>query len=190
MPKAPETDPTAAPLRDMITRTGLPAVVPLRAIKHDRLLLLLVRAKRLFGEGVLMLACVGALSFLHIGAVSREDTYDRVQAGQWVVASMYWQDKVDASGNKFDPIGWHAAHKTLPLGTHIRVSNPENHRSINITITDRGPYVEGRDLDLTLGAGTLLGFKGLGKLYMEVLSIPPKKVDRPVLENLFAVNER
>jgi len=127
------------------------------------------------------------LAAVYANALSRENSYDRVQGGEWVTASMYWEDKLDASGNKFDPIGWHAAHKTLPLGTLIRVSNPKNHRSINVTITDRGPFVPGRDLDLSLGAGALLGFKGLGQLYMEVLEIPPAKyIQRPVVENLFS----
>ncbi len=134
----------------------------------------------------LVLSLGGFLSPFYAAAVTRENSYDRVQGGEWVTASMYWEDKLDASGNKFDPIGWHAAHKTLPLGTLIRVSNPQNERSINITITDRGPFVPGRDLDLSLGAGALLGFKGLGKLYMEVLVLGPvKTAERPVLENLF-----
>jgi len=133
-----------------------------------------------------VLAFGGVLAGIYASALSHENSFDRVQGGEWVTASMYWEDKLDASGNKFDPIGWHAAHKTLPIGTLIRVSNPKNHRSINVTITDRGPFVPGRDLDLTLGAGTLLGFKGLGQLYMEVLSYgPTKDIQRPVLESLF-----
>ena len=52
---------------------------------------------------------------------------------------------------------------------------------------DRGPFVADRELDLSLGAGALLGFQGLGTVYMEVLSIPPtKKHQRPIVENLFA----
>jgi rare lipoprotein A (peptidoglycan hydrolase) len=132
----------------------------------------------------------GVLSAAHVGAASDENTFDRVQAGQWVVASMYWEDKLVSTGKTFDPIGWHAAHRTLPIGTLIRVSNPQNHRSINVTINDRGPFTPNRDLDLSLGAGALLGFKGLGTLYMEVLSIPPvKNNQRRIVENLFAVNE-
>jgi rare lipoprotein A (peptidoglycan hydrolase) len=131
-----------------------------------------------------------AIPLLSASGTSRENSLDRVQAGEWVVASMYWEDKLDASGNKFNPIGWHAAHKTLPLGTVIRVSNPKNHRSVVVTINDRGPFVPGRDLDLTLGAGTLLGFQGSGPLYMEVLAIPPNKgIHLPVVENLFAGND-
>ena len=80
--------------------------------------------------------------------------------------------------------------RRLPIGTLIRVSNPKNHRSINITINDRGPYIAGRDLDLTLGAGALLGFDGLGTLYMEVLAISPfENVKRPLVENLFAPSD-
>jgi len=72
----------------------------------------------------------------------------------------------------------------------IRVSNPKNHRSINVTINDRGPFTPDRDLDLSLGAGALLGFQGLGTVYMEVLSIPPdRNIRRPIVESLFAVTD-
>jgi rare lipoprotein A (peptidoglycan hydrolase) len=137
-----------------------------------------------------VLAFGGLLSISHVLSVSSENTFDRIQAGEWVVASMYWEDKLVSTGKAFNPIGWHAAHKTLPMGTLIRVSNPKNHRSINVTINDRGPFVANRDLDLSLGAGTLLGLQGLGTVYMEVLSIPPiKNMRRPVVESLFAVND-
>ena len=152
------------------------------------------KLKRLAKQKLRYLAVVVAfgsvISAVHANTVSIENSYDRIQGGEWVVASMYWEDKLDASGNKFDPIGWHAAHKTLPLGTLIRVSNPKNHRSINVTITDRGPFVPGRDLDLSLGAGTLLGFQGTGTLYMEVLALGPvKDIQRPVVENLFSASD-
>ena len=145
--------------------------------------------EKLYYSAVVLL-CGGLLSATYIRATSNENTLDRVQAGQWVVASMYWEDKLVSTGKAFDPIGWHAAHKTLPIGTLIRVSNPQNHRSINVTINDRGPFKADRELDLSLGAGALLGFKGLGTVYMEVLSIPPvKNNQRRIVENLFAVNE-
>ena len=138
----------------------------------------------------LILACGVALSAFPMPSVSSENSFDRIQAGEWVVASMYWEDKLVSTGKSFNPIGWHAAHKTLPIGTLIRVSNPKNHRSINVTINDRGPFVPNRDLDLSLGAGTLLGLQGLGTVYMEVLSIPPiRNMRRPVVESLFAVSD-
>jgi rare lipoprotein A (peptidoglycan hydrolase) len=146
--------------------------------------------KRTLAHVGIILACSAFLSAIPIYSVSSENSFDRIQAGEWVVASMYWEDKLVSTGKSFNPIGWHAAHKTLPIGTLIRVSNPKNHRSINVTINDRGPFAPNRDLDLSLGAGTLLGLQGLGTVYMEVLSIPPvNHMRRPVVESLFAVND-
>ncbi len=146
--------------------------------------------KKALARAGLLLAFGGVLSAMPVLSVSSENTFDRIQAGEWVVASMYWEDKLVSTGKNFNPIGWHAAHRTLPIGTLIRVSNPKNHRSINVTINDRGPFVANRDLDLSLGAGTLLGLQGLGTVYMEVLSIPPiQSMRRPVVESLFAVND-
>jgi rare lipoprotein A (peptidoglycan hydrolase) len=146
--------------------------------------------RKKIGYLVFVVLCGSFLSAAPIQNTSSENSLDRIQAGQWVVASMYWQDKLTSTGKAFKPVGLHAAHKTLPIGTLIRVSNPKNHRSINITINDRGPYIPGRDLDLTLGAGALLGFEGLGTLYMEVLALPPfENVKRPLVENLFAAND-
>jgi rare lipoprotein A (peptidoglycan hydrolase) len=147
-------------------------------------------AKRKLAQISVLLAFGAVLSAFPMPSVSSENSFDRIQAGQWVVASMYWEDKLVSTGKTFNPIGWHAAHKTLPIGTLIRVSNPKNHRSINVTINDRGPFVPNRDLDLSLGAGTLLGLQGLGTVYMEVLSIPPiKNMRRPVVESLFTVSD-
>jgi rare lipoprotein A (peptidoglycan hydrolase) len=147
-------------------------------------------AKRTLAHVGIILACSAVLSAIPMYGVSSENSLDRIQAGEWVVASMYWEDKLVSTGKSFNPIGWHAAHKTLPIGTLIRVSNPKNHRSINVTINDRGPFAPNRDLDLSLGAGTLLGLQGLGTVYMEVLSIPPiNNMRRPVVESLFAVND-
>jgi rare lipoprotein A (peptidoglycan hydrolase) len=146
--------------------------------------------KKKLSYAAIVLAFGGALSIAHASNLSNESSYDRIEAGQWVVASMYWEDKLVSTGKNFNPIGWHAAHRTLPIGTLIRVSNPKNHRSITVTINDRGPFEPGRDLDLSLGAGTLLGLNGLGTVYMEVLAIPPvKNIQRPIVENLFAVSD-
>ena len=147
-------------------------------------------AKKKMAHIVFLFVCGSILAAVPLYGVSSENTFDRIQAGEWVIASMYWEDKLVSTGKSFNPIGWHAAHKTLPIGTLIRVSNPKNHRSINVTINDRGPFAPNRDLDLSLGAGTLLGLQGLGTVYMEVLSIPPiNNMRRPVVESLFAVND-
>ena len=67
-----------------------------------------------------------------------------------------------ANGEAFYPNGLSAAHKYLPLPTHVRVTNLENRRSIIVRVNDRGPFVKGRIIDLSAGAARKLGFYGKG----------------------------
>ena len=67
-----------------------------------------------------------------------------------------------ASGQRLSNSAATAAHKTLPMGTKVRVINEANGKSEVVTITDRGPYVKGRIIDLTIGAAERLGFVGRG----------------------------
>jgi rare lipoprotein A len=70
-----------------------------------------------------------------------------------------------ASGEPFDPYGYTAAHKTMPLGTELLVSY--GRRSVQVTVNDRGPYVGGRDLDLSQGAAEYIGLTRAGVDYVE-----------------------
>ena len=117
----------------------------MKLIESNRIVLWVARK---LAHASFLLALGVVFSVMPMPSVSSENSLDRIQAGSWVVASMYWEDKLVSTGKSFNPIGWHAAHKTLPIGTLIRVSNPKNHRSINVTINDRGPFVANRDLDL------------------------------------------
>ena len=67
-----------------------------------------------------------------------------------------------ASGKRFHPEGMTAAHRSLPFGTRVRVTNTRNGRSVVVSITDRGPYIRGRILDLSAGAARILGMMGSG----------------------------
>lgn len=67
-------------------------------------------------------------------------------------ASYYWEEQPTASGEVFDPEGMTAAHKTLAFDTRVRVTNPASGSSVVVRINDRGPYVDGRCLDLARGA--------------------------------------
>ncbi|MFC6018992.1 septal ring lytic transglycosylase RlpA family protein [Plantactinospora solaniradicis] len=67
-------------------------------------------------------------------------------------ASYYDQGQVTANGEAFNPDGLTAAHKTLPFDTRVRVTNPANGKSVVVRINDRGPYIDGRCIDLSRGA--------------------------------------
>ena len=84
-----------------------------------------------------------------------------------MVASHYGENdglegRKTASGERFNPQNLTAAHKTLPFGTLLRVENPANGRSVVVRVNDRGPFVKGRDLDLSAQAAKELGIKGEG----------------------------
>jgi rare lipoprotein A len=70
------------------------------------------------------------------------------------------EGQLTASGEVFDPYGFTAAHRTLPLGTQLMVSYAG--RSVQVTVNDRGPYSGGRDLDLSQGAAEYLGLTSAG----------------------------
>jgi len=77
------------------------------------------------------------------------------------VASFY-SDTRTASGEKFNPDELTAAHKTLPFGTKLRVTNTATGRSVTVRVNDRGPYVQGRVVDVTHSAAQALGMVGSG----------------------------
>lgn len=62
------------------------------------------------------------------------------------------------------------AHRTLPFGTQVQITNPANGRSVNAVVTDRGPFVKGRTLDVNQNVARALGFSGTAHLSMEILN--------------------
>ena len=80
-------------------------------------------------------------------------------------ASWYGEEfatRLTASGEPFDPRKLTGAHRTLPFGSKVRVTNLRNGRSVLVTITDRGPFRPRREIDLSYGAARLLGMVHLG----------------------------
>ena len=86
-------------------------------------------------------------------------------------ASWYKHGKVTANGERFNPYGLTAAHRTLPFGTKLRVTNISTNRTIIVRINDSGPYKLGRGLDLSLGAAQRIGMFAIGvtKLKIQIL---------------------
>lgn len=77
-------------------------------------------------------------------------------------ASWYALTSKTASGERMNPAAMTAAHRTLPFGTKVRVTNKNNGRSVVVRINDRGPFIRGRVLDLSKAAAKRLGFVNAG----------------------------
>lgn len=96
------------------------------------------------------------------------------RSNEEVVASWYgqkYQGKPMANGERFDMFSSTIAHKELPLGTRVELENPDTGMRVKATVTDRGPFIKGRDVDLSYGLARQLSLvqKGVGKLRMRVL---------------------
>ncbi len=90
------------------------------------------------------------------------------------LASFYADEfagKQTASGEIFQPERLVAAHRSLPFGTAVRVRNLENGKSTVVRIADRGPFVPGRIIDLSVGAARLLGFIDQGVAKVELVTL-------------------
>jgi len=83
-------------------------------------------------------------------------------------ASWYALTSRTASGERMNPMGMTAAHKTLPLGSKVKVTNLRNQRSVVVRINDRGPFVKGRMIDLSKGAAQKLGFISSGHTKVQI----------------------
>ena len=103
---------------------------------------------------------------------------DRTNAGSLPasvgLASWYggqFHGRLTASGESFDKNALTAAHRSLPFGTRVRVTNLANGRSLLLTINDRGPFVDGRIIDVSQRAAEQLGFKnkGITRVRLEVM---------------------
>jgi rare lipoprotein A len=102
-----------------------------------------------------MSANLGISAFLVFVALSTSaNGEDRVSAS-WYGDEL--RGNRTASGEKFNPDGLTAAHRTLPFGTCLVVGNPRNGKSVNVRVNDRGPFAKDRVLDLAAGAARAIG---------------------------------
>ena len=100
-----------------------------------------------------------AICFLCLPAAGPVATNAFAEAG---MASVYgYKGGKTASGERSNPGQLTAAHKSLPFGTVVKVTNKKNGRTVMVRINDRGPFVRGRIIDLTPAAASQLGFSGL-----------------------------
>ena len=106
----------------------------------------------------------------HTPLASRRDAGD-IKTASHGVASFYTEGTKTASGEKFDTLDMTAAHPTLPFGTKLRVTNVASGKSVTVRVNDRGPYVQGRVVDVSYSAADALGMvgKGVAKVKLDVV---------------------
>ncbi len=124
------------------------------------------------GAAARLVAALAVL--LLLASCASVPTADYRPAGEYVTASWYgpkFHGRPTASGERFDMNALTAAHKTLKFGTRLRVTNPDTGRSVVVTVNDRGPFIRGRDLDLSYAAAREIGLtgKGVGRVRIEYL---------------------
>jgi rare lipoprotein A len=120
-------------------------------------------------------------------------SFAQIQTGK----ASFYADKFEgvstASGEKYRHNKLTGAHRTLPFGTKVKVTNLANNQSVIVVINDRGPWVEGRVIDLSRAAADQLGFinTGLADVQLEVVDPGDGKVNEPIhmIENV-AVDEK
>lgn len=106
--------------------------------------------------------------FVSFVAVS---VYSQTQSGKASFYADKFEGAMTASGEKYKHSKKTGAHKTLPFGTKVRVTNLENNKTVEVVINDRGPYVEGRIIDLSKSAAEELDYinKGIAEVKLEVI---------------------
>lgn len=120
---------------------------------------------------ILLSLSLGACATKLVERHKKTELYDpkpvRVQTG---IASWY-RDHRTASGERFNIHALAAAHRSLPFGSKVRVIDLKTGKSIIVRINDRGPYIRGRVIDLTVGAARELGMyhRGIARVRIEVL---------------------
>jgi rare lipoprotein A len=88
-----------------------------------------------------------------------------------------FQGHETASGEDYNMTDLTCAHRSLPLGTLVRVTNLTNHKSVVVRVNDRGPYLGNRIVDLSYAAAHFLGFNGVARVRLDILRHPTEVAD-------------
>ncbi|MBV8626907.1 MAG: septal ring lytic transglycosylase RlpA family protein [Paraburkholderia sp.] len=96
----------------------------------------------------------------------------------------FFHGRRTANGERYDMHALTAAHKTLPLGSYVRVTNPDTSRSVVVRINDRGPYVRSRVIDLSYAAAKALGMQRLGTARVKIEGLSQQEARAELNETL------
>lgn len=105
----------------------------------------------------------------------RDPNYDKTGSASWYGPNFHGRQT--ANGEIFDQFAISAAHPTLPLPSYVRVTNLANNRSIVVRVNDRGPFVHGREIDLSARAADMLGYREKGIARVRVKYVAPAPVN-------------
>jgi rare lipoprotein A len=106
--------------------------------------------------------------FIVAGALAGSAGLATAEAQSRGKASFYSHGTKTASGERYNPSGMTAAHRTLPFGTRVRVTDLKTSRSVVVRINDRGPFIKGRIIDVSRGAAQQLRMIGRGVAQVEI----------------------
>jgi rare lipoprotein A len=115
------------------------------------------------------IVCALALSTVTVFASVAAEAAERRHGHSGMASHYSHAGRKTANGERANPRGMTAAHRTLPFGTRVRVTNKRNGRSVVVRINDRGPFVRGRVIDLTTSAARAIGFSGLAPVALSVV---------------------
>ena len=121
-----------------------------------------------FLEADATLIGLAVASILFVGLTSTATAAQQQQDETGIAAIHSGKGGKTTSGEAFNPAKMTAAHRSLPFGTMVRVTNTQNGRSIVVRIIDRGPFTRGRVIDVTPAAGRVLGFSGLAPVKLSL----------------------
>lgn len=125
--------------------------------------------KAWFIRGAILLLIVALSACAPYHARRKAVQYEATGVASWYGPG--FAGRKTANGERYKPSGLTAAHKTLPFGTHVRVTNLANDRSVVVRINDRGPFVKGRIIDLSNGAAKKIGLVATGTAKVEVVAL-------------------
>ncbi len=102
-----------------------------------------------------------------VGALTQSAAAAKAKTRSFSGLAAYYSERERlATGGHYNPSGFTAAHRTLPFGTRVRVTDPKTGRSVIVTINDRGPFRRGRVIDVSLSAARALGMINRGVIYV------------------------
>ncbi|MCC8393481.1 septal ring lytic transglycosylase RlpA family protein [Paraburkholderia sp. MMS20-SJTR3] len=118
------------------------------------------------------------------------DASDFRQTGRASWYGRFFHGRRTANGERYDMHALTAAHRTLPLGSYVRVTNPSNSRSVVVRINDRGPYARGRVIDLSMAAASKLDMRHSGTARVQIEGITAQEARAEMNEQLASNSDK